>query len=72
MSSQAGESSGGEGGKAGSSGGSASSGSGGTALYLPCTSAADCEAYGGGKVCCPGGSMTFCTKPSACPVDPLP
>jgi hypothetical protein len=38
--------------------------------YLPCESATDCEAYGGGKLCCEMGSgsnlMRFCTKQSAC------
>jgi hypothetical protein len=34
--------------------------------YLPCMKKADCDRYGGGKVCCQAGSMTFCTKQSAC------
>ena len=34
--------------------------------YLPCTKGADCDQFGGGKVCCMAGGMSFCTKPSAC------
>jgi hypothetical protein len=34
--------------------------------YLPCTKASDCNQFGGGKVCCMAGSMSYCTKPSAC------
>ncbi len=51
-------------------GGSASSG--GNGLYLHCESAADCQQYGGGKVCCEQGTMLFCTKPSACSGKTLP
>jgi hypothetical protein len=51
--------------------GTGGSGSGGS-LYLPCESAADCEPYGGGKVCCVAGEMHFCTKPSACSGKMLP
>jgi hypothetical protein len=44
--------------------------------YLPCNSAADCAAYGGGKICCEVGSgsaaMRFCTKQSACSGQKLP
>jgi hypothetical protein len=40
--------------------------------YLPCESAADCEQFGGGRVCCDAGSMTYCTKPSGCLGEPLP
>lgn len=62
------------GGAGASSGGtsSAGSGSGGMTGYLPCESKADCDAFGGGKVCCVVGAMHFCTKPSACPGDTLP
>jgi hypothetical protein len=39
-------------------------------MYLPCESQADCDAYGGGKLCCEMGAgqnlMRFCTKQSAC------
>jgi hypothetical protein len=42
----------------------------GSSSFLPCNSEADCEQYGGGKVCCRvyagGAPMQFCTKPSAC------
>jgi hypothetical protein len=58
-------------GSAGSSSGGSSS-SGGTGSYIPCESAADCEPFGGGKVCCVAGPMHFCTKPSACPGETLP
>lgn len=34
--------------------------------YLPCTTGSDCEAFGGGKVCCELGEDCFCTKRSAC------
>jgi hypothetical protein len=34
--------------------------------YLPCMKASDCNQFGGGKVCCMAGSMSYCTKPSAC------
>jgi hypothetical protein len=34
--------------------------------YLSCMKASDCDQFGGGKVCCQAGSMSFCTKPSAC------
>lgn len=62
------------GGAGATSGGSDSAGSGSAGLtgYLPCESKADCEAFGGGKVCCVAGPMHFCTKPSACPGDTLP
>ncbi|HYJ11725.1 MAG TPA: hypothetical protein VEX18_22030 [Polyangiaceae bacterium] len=56
----------------GSAGADGSAGSGGALGYLPCESKADCDAFGGGKVCCAAGSMHFCTKPSACPGDTLP
>jgi len=72
MSSEGGESSSGEAGKPSSNGGSVSGGSGGMTFFLPCESEADCKVYGGGKVCCDGGSMKFCTKPSACPGNTLP
>lgn len=69
--SEAGSESGGAGSTSGGSS-SASSGSGGMTGYLPCESKADCDAFGGGKVCCVVGAMHFCTKPSACPGDTLP
>jgi hypothetical protein len=60
-------------GSAGSSAGSsATAGRGGMTGYLPCESEADCDAFGGGKVCCVVGAMHFCTKPSACPGETLP
>ncbi len=34
--------------------------------YLQCVSGSDCDAFGGGKVCCDVPGMRFCTKPSAC------
>jgi hypothetical protein len=34
--------------------------------YLRCVTGSDCEAFGGGKVCCDVPGMRFCTKPSAC------
>jgi hypothetical protein len=41
-----------------------------TTTFLPCNSAADCAAYGGGKICCEemtsSQTMRFCTKQSAC------
>jgi hypothetical protein len=40
--------------------------------YLPCTKKADCDRYGGGKVCCQTAAMTFCTKQSACAGTILP
>jgi hypothetical protein len=40
--------------------------------YLRCTAQSDCEAYGGGKVCCEAGGMRFCTKPSACDGQRIP
>jgi hypothetical protein len=44
--------------------------------FLPCNRAADCDAYGGGKVCCraSAGSQTmqYCTKPSGCSGTTLP
>jgi hypothetical protein len=43
---------------------------------LPCEATADCEMYGGGKLCCEAetseGPMRFCTKRSACSGDILP
>jgi hypothetical protein len=56
----------------GSAGSPATAGSGGLTGYLPCESEADCDAFGGGKVCCVVGAMHFCTKPSACPGETLP
>jgi hypothetical protein len=45
-------------------------------LYLPCESTADCEAFGGGRLCCEAGSaedlMRFCTKRSGCSGQILP
>ena len=45
-------------------------------LFLECKGAADCGAFGGGKVCCQVGSgsqtMQYCTKPSGCPGVVLP
>jgi hypothetical protein len=45
-------------------------------MYLPCNSAADCAAYGGGKLCCEvdagGQTMRFCTKQSGCSGHALP
>ena len=56
-----------------STAGGTTAGSGGSSLgYLPCESKQDCEAFGGGTVCCAAGAMHFCTKPSACPGDTLP
>jgi hypothetical protein len=55
-----------------SAGGASVAGSGGNGLYLPCEAAADCKAFGGGKVCCAMGTMHFCTKPSGCSGDILP
>ncbi len=40
--------------------------------YLPCESDADCDPYGGGKVCCVAGTMHYCTKPSGCAGQTLP
>jgi hypothetical protein len=40
--------------------------------YLACEKAADCDQYGGGKVCCDAGSMKYCTKPSGCAGKTLP
>jgi hypothetical protein len=40
--------------------------------YLPCDSVSDCEAFGGGKVCCELGEDRFCTKRSACTGEELP
>jgi hypothetical protein len=34
--------------------------------YLRCVTGSDCDAFGGGKVCCDTPAMRFCTKPSAC------
>ncbi|HEY6079256.1 MAG TPA: hypothetical protein VIW29_10660 [Polyangiaceae bacterium] len=56
----------------GAVGGANVGGGAGTGLYLPCASQADCQMYGGGKVCCAVASMQFCTKQSACPGDTLP
>jgi hypothetical protein len=45
-------------------------------LFLECKGAADCGAYGGGKVCCQvtsgSQSMQYCTKPSGCSGTVLP
>ena len=47
-----------------------------TGLFLECKGAADCGAFGGGKVCCQiaSGSQTmqYCTKPSGCSGKVLP
>jgi hypothetical protein len=44
--------------------------------FLPCNSAADCAAYGGGKICCRassgGQTMQYCTKTNGCPGTTLP
>lgn len=44
--------------------------------FLPCNSAADCAAFGGGKVCCKatsgGQTMQYCTKENGCPGVTLP
>lgn len=44
--------------------------------YLPCETAADCDKYGGGKLCCEvqtaSDTMRFCTKQSACSGKILP
>lgn len=40
---------------------------GGGSFFIECLTAADCEPFGGGKVCCDTGIEGFCTKPSACP-----
>jgi hypothetical protein len=40
--------------------------------YLPCEAEADCEPFGGGRVCCVAGDMHYCTKPSGCAGDTLP
>jgi hypothetical protein len=40
--------------------------------YLPCAKQADCDAFGGGKICCEAGGMRFCTKQSACTGRRLP
>ena len=68
----------GDGGSSSAQAGSVSGGSGGSSStagsgsYLRCESAADCEPYGGSKVCCVAGPMHFCTKPSACTGETLP
>ena len=47
-----------------------------TGSFLECNSAADCAAYGGGKICCRATSgaqtMQYCTKSSGCPGTTLP
>jgi hypothetical protein len=44
--------------------------------FLPCNSAADCAAYGGGKICCRassgGQTMQYCTKTNGCAGTTLP
>jgi hypothetical protein len=44
--------------------------------FLPCNGAADCAAYGGGKICCRassgGQTMQYCTKTNGCPGTTLP
>jgi hypothetical protein len=39
---------------------------------LPCNSGADCAQFGGGKICCDGGSMRYCTKQSGCAGNIIP
>jgi hypothetical protein len=42
----------------------------GGSSFLPCQTGADCNQFGGGKVCCEestgGTTMRFCTKPNGC------
>lgn len=40
--------------------------------YLECETGSDCEAFGGGKICCEMGAMRFCTKQSACDGQKIP
>lgn len=44
--------------------------------FLPCNNAADCSAYGGGKICCRassgGQTMQYCTKTNGCSGTTLP
>jgi hypothetical protein len=45
-------------------------------LFLPCNATADCNQFGGGKICCEMGSganvMRFCTKQNGCAGTILP